>query len=305
MDDQVVLNTSTNDDLVDFDEELASEDIIEVIFGKEEAKEFKLKNRGASLSSIIKLEDAQPSENHKENNSEIVSEIIFYFAGNRKILDYCYLSESIEELERGDFLNVPEITLKNGITRMLGPRLENEIYSKLGTKATSRRVTNIINESSAACLQAGAIFESAKEAREWLSDLQDKALKIALSRGVRIVKDIEGEEIERFYALNILDDPENAQNYIESMGFRKDNEENLECAYSGFANILKVSAFEESDDFTLLDWYYDMFDFDSSAEKFLDYMHRFISKNDKGRIIAKYFEEYIINRNKEQDDQEE
>ena len=160
--DHAILNTTTSDDIVDFEEEAANEDIIEAIFGKEEAKEFRNKNRGASLSSLVKLENTQVEEpqkkTKKEDNSEIIGEIVFFFAGNRKILEYCYLSERIEELERGAFVNIAQNTLKNGISRMLGPRLEDAIFSHLGTEASNERVVRIINDSATACLEPGAIF---------------------------------------------------------------------------------------------------------------------------------------------------
>lgn len=304
--DHAILSTTTSDDIVDFEEEAANEDIIEAIFGKEEAKEFRNKSRGASLSSLVKLENTQVAEpqkkTKKEDNSEIIGEIVFFFAGNRKILEYCYLSERIEELECGAFVNIAQNTLKNGISRMLGPRLEDSIFSYLGTEANNERVVRIISDSATACLEPGAIFESTKDARDWLNSLQDKALILALSRGVKVVKDLDGEELERFYALNIFNEPDRAQDYIESMGLSRKDEDTRKCAYSGFANILKQNALDESNDYTQLDWYYDLFDFDENAQEFLNYMHSFISKEDKGRVVAKYFEEYIINRDKENGD---
>jgi hypothetical protein len=102
--------------------------------------------------------------------------------------------------------------------------------------------------------------------------------------------------------LNIFNEPDRAQDYIESMGLSNTDEDTRKCTYSGFANILKQNALDESNDYTQLDWYYDLFDFDENAQEFLDYMHSFISKEDKGRVVAKYFEEYIINRDKENGD---
>lgn len=294
---QIPLDTEISDDFEVPTEPSENVDILEALFGKDESTEFKYKNRGASISSLMDISNSLPKNPTEEIDIEnIVGGVVFFFAGNHKLLDYCYLSERIEELERGNFVNLPEQTLRNGIIRSVGPRLEEAIIQELGTKTDRTIIDKILDNIISACFEEGAIFESKKEVRDWLKEQQDKAWKLALSRGVRIARDIFDEPVEVFYVLNAKKDPGKAQEYLESLGVKFDDEEILKYAYSGFANILKFATFEESNEKDLLDWYYDLFNFDDKAQEFLDYMHEFIKKEDKGRALAKAFEEYITNR---------